>query len=322
MKILHITNAYPTDTYGSFGIFIKEQIESLNNLGIQNDVVFINAYEKGNKEYFKYLIKLLGRYKDYDIVHCHHSYSGIIYLITSVFNRKPLVFSNLGDINKQRRGIDRYFFNLISKRAKVVIYKNDMKLEDYDKKRFYYLPNGVNTDFFKPADKSESKKQLGLDADKKYALFVSASGTKSRVKRYDKFLETLSLLSERGVILEPLVMSGVERGKVPLYFNAAEIMILTSDHEGSPNAVKEAMACDLPVVSTNVGNVKKMLEGCLSSFTAESNTAEELCELAEKSMSITARTERKTIIQKKLDIKSVAKELSKIYKSILEKGKK
>ncbi|HQO10482.1 MAG TPA: glycosyltransferase family 4 protein, partial [Clostridiales bacterium] len=315
------TNAYPTEKYGAFGIFIKEQINSLNALGINNDVFFINAYEKGGAEYLKAVLRLIGKCGKYDIIHCHHSYSGMVYLLSNPFFRKPLVFSNLGDINKQKREIDRRLFHYISKKASAVIYKNDMKLIEKESKKFHYIPNGVNTDHFRPIDKSEAKRKLDLDVNKNYALFVSASGTKSGIKRYDKFCDTLNIAEEKGIKLEPLVMTGAERNIVPFYFNAADIMILTSDHEGSPNAVKEAMSCDLAVVSTDVGNVLKMLEGCKASFVAESNTALDLSELVIRSLSIKDRNERETIFKKELDMKSVADRIRALYESVLKKGR-
>lgn len=318
MKILHITNCYPTENYSSFGIFIKEQIESLRVLGLENDVYFINAYEKGYKEYIKAVFSLSGKFSSYDIIHCHHAYSGMVYFLSKIKKNKPLVFSNLGDINKQKRYIDRYFFDILSKTADAIIYKNSMNIDGYAKEKFHYIPNGVNMELFRPIDRLKSKQKIELEPnEKEYALFVSASGTKSSIKRYDKFVKTLELLSDKGINLESLVMSGVKRELVPYYFNSASILFITSDHEGSPNAVKEAMACNLPVISTDVGNVAQMLQGCNSSFVAKTNKAEELCELAEKALSIKEHNEREVLINKELDMKSVSNKLKNLYSTII-----
>lgn len=310
MKILHITNAYPTENYSSFGIFIKEQIDSLNEIGNQNDVYFINARELGQKEYFRHIKKINAMSKKYDLIHCHHIYTIIPYLFS--FSGKPYIVSLLNEIN----GIatkSLYLSAIVT--AKRIIYKHDYKT---DIKKMVYVPNGVNIDFFVPLDKELSKKTIGLNAEKKYALFVSASGPALKRKRYDKFEKLLELLKQKGIELQPLILAGVKRENVPFYFNASELLILTSDSEGSPNAVKEAMSCNLPVVSTDVGNVKRMLDGCNSSFVAESNTPEELADLAYKSLQVKVHNERDVLIQKKLDMKSVAIKLTDLYNEVIK----
>jgi len=309
MKILHITNAYPTEKYSSFGIFIKEQIDSLNREGHTNDYYFINAWELGKKEYFSHIRTIRKLSKGYDLIHCHHIYTIIPYLLS--FSGKPYIVSLLNEINNFTVKI---LYKIALMTAKRIIYKHDYKT---DIKEMVYLPNGVNIDFFLPIGKEESKKAIDLDPEKKYALFVSASGKSLIRKRYDKFEKVLELVKEKGIELTPLILAGIKREDVPYYFNSSELLILTSNFEGSPNAVKEAMACNIPVVSTDVGNVKKMVEGCNASFVAESNTAEELAELVLRSLKVKDYNERSVIIDKELDMKSVAVKLTNLYKEIL-----
>jgi len=310
MKILHITNLYPTEAYSSFGIFIKEQIDSLNETGCQNDVFFINGWELGKKEYFNHIGEIRKLSKDYDLIHCHHLYTILPYLLS--FSKKPYILSILNEINSLHMKV---LYMLALSTAKKIIYKHDYKTKI---KKMVYLPNGVNIDFFSPKDKDSSKKALGLDPEKKYALFVSASEAQLKRKRFDKFEKVLEIVKQKGVELHPLILTGVNREDVPLYFNAPELFIMTSDFEGSPNAVKEAMACNTPVISTDVGNVRIMLEGCSSSFVSVKNSPEELADLVLKSLKIKTHNERETIINKKLDMKSVALKLSGLYKQVLD----
>jgi glycosyltransferase involved in cell wall biosynthesis len=316
MKVLHITNAYPTPSYGAYGVFIKEQIDSLERRGIDNDVVFINAREKGNLQYLLAGPRIRTLVKKCDIVHCHHAYSGMAYLLAS-FCEKPLVFSNLGDIQQQKKKLDKFLFAVVSRKARAVIYKNVMQIDDSEKK-FHHLPNGVNTELFRPIDKQAAKQKIGLSVDDKFILFVSAAGTGNSNKRHDKFSEVLRILNNEGMSLKPLIMAGVERNITPFYFNACEALLLTSDHEGSPNAVKEAMACDVRVVSTNVGNVKKMIEGCRTSFVSEEGSPDDLARLLTKSLSLTEHNERTQIFKKQLDMNTVANKLIRIYESTLK----
>ena len=315
MKILHITNAYPIKSYSSFGIFIKEQIDSLNDPEFQNDFIFINGWEKGKVEYLRSVSKIKKLVKKYDIVHCHHVYSAFTYLLS--FSKKPFIFSLLGDINS-RPLIDKILFKICKIFSKKVIYKNSLRSDP----KMLYLPNGVNLNLFSEIDQIKAKKEIGLDPTKNYILFVSANGIKNKIKRFDKFEQIIKRLSERNYNFIPLVLQGVNREKVPYYYNASDLMLLTSDHEGSPNAVKEAMACNLPVVSTNVGNVSLMLENCKDSFVARLNTVDEMAELVVQSLNLNDHNGRDIIVAKELDMKSTAKKIEKLYREIMKKVKK
>ena len=155
MKILHITNNYPTKSHPIFGIFVKEQIESLTNLGIDNEVFFINGREQGKKAYLRAIKDLRSKLKkcDYDLLHCHHSFSAIILLLTfcSFKFKKVLSYQNPP---KKEGGI--FLFKIMKSFFNGVILKN-AKLNN---NKFFYLPNGTNTDFFKEYSRKESIKKL------------------------------------------------------------------------------------------------------------------------------------------------------------------
>jgi glycosyltransferase involved in cell wall biosynthesis len=107
---------------------------------------------------------------------------------------------------------------------------------------------------------------------------------------------------------------------MPYYINAASVHLLTSDFEGSPNSVKECMACNTSVVSTNVGNVKELLEGVNGSYVAKTKNEKELAELVIKSLSNTEKKNgRELLVEKNLDITKVADQLIQIYENILNK---
>lgn len=312
MKVLHITNAFPCASHPALGIFVEEQIASLEEIGVQTDVVFINAIEYGKKEYLRYIFKIRELSKNYDLIHCHHTYCGIIFMLSKV--NKPWMISLLGDITKERY-IDRLFFKIIKRNAERIILKNTKILAD---ERFVYLPNGVNLDFFSPEKKNIAREKLCLDANQKFVLFVSAGQISRKEKRHDKFIAVLNELQQKGHVLQPLYLEKVKRDQVPLYYNACDLLLLTSDHEGSPNAVKEALACNKPVVSTDVGNVKTLLQGCPGCFVARENSVAELTQLVLKAMNVTYSGGRERLIEQQLDHISVAKKLKGLYKEILK----
>ena len=87
-------------------------------------------------------------------------------------------------------------------------------------------------------------------------------------KRYDIYKKVMELLQSKYnfTTIEELHLVNVSRDLVPYYFNASDLHLLVSDFEGSPNSIKESLACDIPVVSTKVGNVEEMLSGLEFNF--------------------------------------------------------
>lgn len=315
MKILHITNNYPTEKLPIFGIFVKEQIDSMIDIGVECDVFFINGREKGKFEYLRCIKQLKNKISEneYDIFHCHHAFSAAIAVLFLRLNRNlPVVISFQNDPAHEAKF---NLFKLLSTRSAAWIFKNNSIYAVPPKG--YYLPNGVNIDFFKPISRIEACKKLNLDPSKRYILFVSSNIIRKQ-KRYDKFFSVLSLLkSQYGLNdIEELQMINVKRELVPYYFNAASLHLLTSDFEGSPNSVKEAMACNISVVSTNVGNVDDLLKDVMGSYVVNSGKVEDLAIHVLKSLNSKVYNSREILIQKKLDINSVAVKLKEIYLNI------
>lgn len=315
MKVLHITNNYPTPKNPVFGIFVKEQIDSLGDKKIQNAVFFINGREKGRMEYLKASLRLrkyLSK-NQFDIIHCHHALSAVSLILSGRSKFSKMIISIQSDpINENGKLV----FKFIKKYANAIILKNNSSFQE--NKNIYYLPNGVNTSLFLPIDRRVSCKYLSLDPDKKYILFVSSNFLRQE-KRYERFKATLAILKEKNHNLEEMSLINTRHELMPFYFNAADVHLLTSDFEGSPNSVKEAMACNTSVVSTDVGNVKELLENVKGSFVSNSNEPDELASLVESSLNSKEKNGRQKIIQLELDIDSVAKKLKEIYLKILTK---
>tara|TARA_X000000950_G_scaffold254471_1_gene318292 strand:- start:9153 stop:10106 length:954 start_codon:yes stop_codon:yes gene_type:complete len=317
MKVLHLTNNYPTNRNPVFGIFVKEQIDSLIKLGVDCDVFFINGREKGKIEY---LFQIINLYKhisknDYDIIHCHHSFSALCLLLTFKGNKFKKVLSFQ---NSPEKEIFNFIVSIFKKKFDVLITKNKLK-SNYN---FYNIPNGVNINFFKKINKKDALKKTGLSKDKIYILFVSSNFVRKQ-KRLDIFVKVIKILKENFKIknIDSLILTNVERHLIPYYFNAASVHLLCSDFEGSPNSVKEALSVGLPVVSTDVGNVKEMLVGLKNSYVSGSNNPQELAELVYKIIKKKSenRMEGLDRIHKlKLDINSVAQKIKIIYENIIK----
>ncbi len=318
MKVLQITNNYPTKNNPVFGIFVKEQIESLTNLGIANEVFFINGREKGKWEYLKSIIRLRkflkGKY--FDVVHCHHTLSVLCFILSGCSKRCKSVVSYQCDPSDELGG---RFYPFITRNVNFAILKNNSPL--VNNSTVFNHPNGVNINFFKPIDKTFCCSKLNLDVNKKYILFVSSNFNRTQ-KRYDRFEKTLEILKSKYKMddVAELKLINTERRLVPYYFNAANIHLLTSDFEGSPNSIKEAMACNIPVVSTDAGNVSDLLSGCTGSYVAKTKEPEELAELSYKVLTNSEQiNSRNVLIEKKLDSESVAKKIVLIYEKLTKR---
>src|SRR5262249_39427473 len=121
------------------------------------------------------------------------------------------------------------------------------------------IPCGVDLSLFSPRPKAEARRRLGLADDRKYILFPFDPNR--AVKRFDIAREAVSRLAANGQDVDMLTVSKVHFREMPWYYSAADAMILCSDSEGSPTSVKEALACNLPVVSTDIGDVREIMKG-------------------------------------------------------------
>ena len=152
MKVLHITANYPTLEHPVFGIFVKEQVESLRNVGVECDVFFSNGKENGGMKAHKASIKQLQELlneNQYDVIHCHHSISGLILFLAGGTFRNRCVVSYQNDPKREFGGMS--LFRLLYAAFDRVIIKNTTEL--LNKKKVAYLPNGTNAEFFKPMDR-------------------------------------------------------------------------------------------------------------------------------------------------------------------------
>jgi glycosyltransferase involved in cell wall biosynthesis len=133
------------------------------------------------------------------------------------------------------------------------------------------IPNGVDVDRFRPMDRDLARRSLGWDQDERVVLFVG--NPEELRKRYE--LAAAAVADVRGTLgdVRLVVAHGIDPDRIPVYMNAADCLVLLSWMEGSPNVVKEALMCNLPVVATAVGDVPELLQGISPSFLVEPTRA-------------------------------------------------
>lgn len=316
MRVLHVTTNYPTKEYPIFGIFVKEQVESLQRIGVICDVFYCDGKNKGFKKYITYLPKLWRKalLGGYDIIHCHHALSAVLLTLTGAPLFKRVVLSYQNDPEHEWGD---FFFKLFNLRFKKFIIKTPSPYLQMPK--CVYLPNGCNEHFFVPMDMMDCRKKLGWSFDKKYIIYMDSNKGVRTQKRKDRFDQTIVLLnSYYGWNVEEVVMRNVERNLVPLYLNAANLHLISSDFEGSPNSVKECMCCNTPVVSTPVGNVREMIGDIQGAYVSKGFTAEELAELCDKVLrSDKPFVGRESFLVKGYGMDHVAGELKQVYEELI-----
>ena len=265
MRVLVVTPPLPTpDDPGSMAPAAR-QIRSLAGLGITTDVVEMRGIARLKSAHGSFRVR--HRLAGVDLIHAHFGYCG---WLSRMQAQRPIVLSFMGsDLLGTPRGDGRLkWFSRMMIRANCrlaphidqVIVKSDELARVIAPTPAHVIPNGVDTELFCPIDRNIARRQLkwpmdaprvlfpGNPADPRKGLALARQGIKvaSRAMRCD---------------LELVPLWGVAPDDVPLYMNACDAMLMTSLLEGSPNVVKEAMACNLPVIGVPVGDVEPLLGG-------------------------------------------------------------
>mgnify|MGYP001296080372 FL=1 len=262
MRVMHVTNAYPSEAKPIKGIFIKEQIELLERSGLEVDV-YVIPEGRGWRKYARAWWDLMRRASSYDVVHAHHVFCGLICILAGQRNR--LVLSFLNDVGRNIIGVNTrissFFEQIVHRLSKAAIFKSP-KFINCMKEGDRLIPNSVTLKLIYDDELRESVRgKLGFRKEDCVLLFVSANDLHRKSKRYDRFVEVLEAVQSRAVSAKQLLMVNVPRDDVADYFNSADFLVVVSEFEGSPNSVKEALASGLRVISTNVGDVDLLCKG-------------------------------------------------------------
>ncbi len=256
--------------------FYKKQVEVLQNRGIDVKTIEVpkdsitvpgrhdDRDRRGYTDYIRYYPKVLTEsIQDYDIVHANYGLTAPFALAQP---RRPAVLTLWGsDVVGEFGWLTNYcapHFDAVTVRSKEM-------LEELSTDAFL-LPSGVDMEEFYPISREAAISDVGWDKDKKHVLFpYSETYSRKNYPRARKIVEEVDSISENDIIIK--TMSGVPHDEVAIYMNASDAMILTSDHEGSPNTIKEALACNTPIVSTDVGDVRERVAGVNGTFICNSD---------------------------------------------------
>ena len=320
-SVLVVTNLWPTEADPGYGSFVKAQMESLRPLGVEFDALFIN----GRASRWNYLCAIRGvrkrvRAKHYDLVHAHFGLSG---WVARWQWRVPLVVSFMGDDVLGRPTCTgritpaghllRISGFILARLANSVIVKSRQMASKLRMPSAYVIPNGVDLNLFQPLEQAQARRMLGLDPAKKFVLYPY--NPEEPRKRFDLIQAAVSLAREQVPSLEILMARGLPQEQVSIYMNAADVLVMASIFEGSPNAVKEAMATNLPVITVDVGDAAELIgptAGCFLVPRDARAIADKVVEICRSGR----RTNGREWIQR-LSMEAVARQIVEVYAGTL-----
>lgn len=295
---------------GRIAPFISEQADSLMNVGVDHEYFIVKG--KGVLGYLGNLKMLKLKIREFspDLIHAHY---GLSALLANLQRKVPVISTYHGsDINESRIFWFSRIAMFLSKHNIYVSEKGILKSKP--KSKFSLIPCGVNLDLFAPQDKKQARKKLNWSDNVKYILFSGSFD--NQVKNPDLAIKAVSSLEN----VKLIELKGHSREKVALMMNAADLCLMTSHSEGSPQFIKEAMACNCPIVTVDVGDVAYLLDKVDGCFIAPSNV-KGLSEVIDKAMELDVRTNgRDKLMDLRLDLNSVAIKIRNVYLVVLKRN--
>jgi teichuronic acid biosynthesis glycosyltransferase TuaC len=321
VKVLHIA---PINSEGELPTFLKHQIESLNNNGVKSEIIGFSGKKiritspMTSLTSVIHLVKSVHR-ADADLIHAH--WGSLLGFVASIArnSRVPFLLTLRGsDVNrvvtehvllfKIRAALTQF----ATKRADFVVYVSDnlRRREHSTTMKSKVIPDGTPLKIFWPRPKAEARSLLGWDQGSRHVVFHC--GNRPHEKNLQLANEVIKLLQLRIDGLKFVVIqSDLNQEELATTYSAADLLLFTSHAEGSPNTVREAIACGCPVVSVNVGDVQHWIKESGTGAVCGYDSAQ-MSQLAFESLMSNARAN--SGIAENYSVESTAAELLNIYR--------
>jgi glycosyltransferase involved in cell wall biosynthesis len=304
---------------------VYSQARSLREAGVDLNVLTIRGYAS-RTEYLRAMGEILRRNLDsgYDVVHAHYGHSAVVARLEV---RRPLVISYCGDdllgtpaagrpweMSPRSRALAWSFAQLSRVAAATITKSREMEehLPRGARRRNHVIPNGVDLDMFRPLERAQARSMLGWPLEETTVLFAGNPAVER--KNHPLAERACELAAARRPNLRLRVASGVPPAEMPVWMSASDVLIHPAWSEGSPNVVKEAMACELPIVATAVGDIGERLsglEGCHVLPPEPELFAEALLDAAEHKPIVAARD-----AVSELSLARVARRVLDVYEQV------
>ncbi len=326
IRVLMITSDWPDlASWGGTATFISRQVDFLRAAGVSVDVFRFRGGGKPLRYASAWLdVQRRLRRERYDLVHAQFGQSGLLALP----KRLPLVVTFRGDdlagVLSNTTGRLTAWGRLLPMLSRVVARRADativvsahMKAFLDRQARPHVIPSGLDLERFRLIPQAEARCYLGLPADRRLVLFVG-SPTSSR-KRYHLARQAVDIVQE-SLPAELVLGWGVPHEQIPYFMNACDALVFTSSQEGSPNVVKEALACNLPVVSVAIGDVPERLRDLAGCEVCADDEPETIAAALVRALSRGARTASRERMRE-LDEHVITERVIGVYRSVLTQG--
>lgn len=292
---------------GRYAPFITEQVDAIEKQGVECRYFGVDG--KGIVGYLRQIPKLGKTIREFrpDIIHAHYGLCG---LLANYQRRIPVVTTYHGsDINApkvfrfSKKAIRRSRFNIFVSQKNVDIAR--------PRKDFALIPCGISLEDYPIIDKADARQKMGLKPSGKYVLFAGAFD--NPVKNAPLAKAAMELVPDA----ELLELKGFSRPQVAALMQAVDAFLMTSFTEGSPQVVKEALACGCPIVSVDVGDVRERTEGIEGCYISERDP-ENLARPIRHALDFGGRTDGRQVIENNgLSNDIIAARIISVYKSLL-----
>jgi teichuronic acid biosynthesis glycosyltransferase TuaC len=326
MRVLIMTAIYPTPENPAFGSFVRTQAQSLKRAGIGVEVLVLKGanrkliYPRG-----VFQLRNLLKWGSFDLVHAHYGFVGMVARtqwrvpVVVTYHGDDLLGTVLEDGKKARwSSLVVAAGKKLAQHVDAAIVQTPEMASKLTRSSVFVIPHEVDFAVFNPTERVHARAMLGLKADKKYVLF--AADPQIPVKRFPLAKAAADLVARRDPSIELLVICREPQERLALYMSACDVLVFPSYQEGSPNVVKQAMACNLPIVATDVGDVRQVIgktRGCYVCHPTVSEFAARITEI----LSAPNRTDGRDRIRH-LDSSTVSERIIEVYERVLRNRKK
>lgn len=298
----------------SSGVFMYQLFNSLQSIDTSNQIDLVNIGSINNPlslivKFFKYR-KI---FKDYNILHAQYG-SGTGFF-TSLFSNTKIISLRGSDwYYSPSRNIKEKFhiwlgckLTRLSLRRfnRIIVMSERMKVdvnEQFSSLNIDVIPDGIDLNKFYPKPKEQNSV---------FKVLFSTVDKTNPVKRFDLAQKAFTIFNNKYPNSELVFMTGVPHDNVNNYLNSVDVILLTSTHEGWPNIIKEGLACNIPFVSTDVSDLKKIANNTKSCFICDEN-AESIAESLEMVLK-NGGSEDLRLILGEFDIQFISRKLNDLY---------
>lgn len=324
LRVLVLTSEWPSNQYPTSGVFVQRQVAALQSIGVQINVLpfrghgnplnYLGAFFRMNYE--------LGRHK-YDLIHAHFGQAGFLACLQNhcptliTFHGSDLLGLNSSTwLGLVRERILQFVSLCAAKMADQVIVVSDELKRRMIWREAHVVPMGVDFSLFAQTSKEAARKSLAWSLQEKSVLFIGDPS--NPIKRFELAQRAVGLVSDNFVETRLRTCTNVPIQIVPQYMSAADALIITSSHEGGPLVAWEALACNLPIVSVDVGSVRQRIEHLPGCVVCSDDSPETIARGLEYVLGYQGRPDLR-VFATDFDERRIAQEIVKIYQHMLLK---